>query len=63
MNERESVRSGAVREADWKKFCNMLTGLRTRYIAACNERLIAMLVDPNKSEMDRFWDTLKVMKS
>lgn len=49
-------------EADWKKFRAMVPDLRERYVTACNARLAALLTHPQKTETERFWDTLEEMK-
>ena len=50
-------------ESEWKKFRAMVPGLRERYLAGCNARIATMLADPGKTETERFWDTLKEMRT
>lgn len=49
-------------ESDWKKFSDMVPGLRERYLAARNGRIAAMLTDPGRTETERFWDALELME-
>jgi hypothetical protein len=49
-------------EADWKKFRDMTPQLRERYLTEQNQRMIALLSDPAKTQTQRFWDTLDEMK-
>jgi c-di-GMP-binding flagellar brake protein YcgR len=43
-------------ESDWKKFSAMLPVWRERYLVERNARIVRMLIDPTKTETQRFWD-------
>jgi len=49
-------------ESDWKKFRNITTKARVRYLTEQNTLLLKILTDPERNETERFWDTLKRMK-
>jgi hypothetical protein len=49
-------------ESDWRKFSEMLPRLRERYLAEQNARIVGALTDPRKTETERFWDSLEMMK-
>ena len=49
-------------ESDWRKFRDMVPMLRERYVAECNARGAALLTNLAKTETDRFWDAMEMMK-
>ena len=49
-------------ESDWKKFSGMVPFWRERYLAEQNARIARLLAEPNKTETERFWDSLDEMK-
>lgn len=40
----------------------MVPDLRERYVTTCNARLVTLLTHPQKTETERFWETLKEME-
>ena len=49
-------------EADWKKFRDMVPMLRERYLSERNVLVSRILIDPEKTETERFWDALEAME-
>jgi hypothetical protein len=40
----------------------MVPMLRERYLAECNAKIAALLIDPEKNETERFWKAMEEME-
>lgn len=50
------------KESDWKHYSGMIDFLKERYLKETNQKLNAVLTDPDQSATDQFWDTFEEMK-
>ena len=51
-----------VQESDWKKYQSLIPTLRERFLAEKNSLIVKNITEPERTETERFWDTLKRMK-
>ena len=49
-------------ESDWKKFQALIPIVRDRYLAEQNAHIVRMLVDPKKTDTERFWDAAEAVE-
>lgn len=49
-------------ESDWKKFRAKLEVWRERYLTEKNHQIAAVLMNPQKSETERFWEAERLME-
>jgi predicted protein tyrosine phosphatase len=49
-------------ESDWKKFRALVPVWRERYLVERRAGILQQFTDPQKTETERFWDTLEVME-
>ena len=54
--------NGKPKESDWKRYRDMVSDLRERYLKEKNQELIDMLSALDKTPTEQFWDTLERMK-
>ena len=54
--------TGKPKESDWKRYRDMVSDLRERYLKEKNQELAEMLTSSDKTPTERFWDTLERMK-
>ena len=49
-------------EEDWRRFRDIVPKLRERYLAECNAKVAALLIDREKNETERFWNAMEEME-
>jgi hypothetical protein len=49
-------------ESDWKNFRAIVPKLRERYLAERHADIMRKFTDPEKTETERFWDTMEAIE-